>query len=151
MPFQTAQTFIYSSVFPKFSLHAFACAGWLAVALDVFQKVKTRLTFQLGSQKKQLSLPSFSLTFGKKYYTVFNSVNLDLNTVSSQQYKSRFKRCLVSNGGTNQLFCKHGEHVTLNEEGKLAPGIRNAFIFKDAIFASSNLSFKYLKSAFKVE
>lgn len=68
-----------------------------------------------------------------------------------QQCKSRFKRCLVSNGGTNQLFCEHGERVTLNEEGKLAPGISNAFIFKDAIFASSNLSFKYLKSAFKVE
>lgn len=89
----SAQTFIYSSVFPKISLHAFACAGWLTVALDVFQKVKTRLTFQLGSQKKQLSLPSvFHSLSAKKYYVL-------------QQCKSRFKRCLVSNGGTNRLFC----------------------------------------------
>lgn len=70
VPFRLPQTLIYwSGAFPKISQHVFACAGWLTVSLDVSQKVKTRLTFQLGSQKKQLPLPSF-LTLGTKSYAV---------------------------------------------------------------------------------
>lgn len=36
------------------------------------------------------------------------------------------------------------------EEGKMGLGIRSTFMFQDAVSASSNLWFKYLKSAFKV-
>lgn len=93
VPFRLPQTLIYwSGVFPKF--HVFACTGWLTVSFDVFQKVKTRLTFQLGSQKKQLPLPSF-LT--RSWHKILhrrwkNNVN-------------RFKCCLVLNDSANKLFC----------------------------------------------
>lgn len=51
---------------------------------------------------------------------------------------------------TNFLLDAVATFFSNQEEGKMGLGMRCTFMFQDAISASSNLWFKYLKSAFKV-